>query len=84
LSSIKKPTAELTETLIDLPSVLEARPIDVLNARLLKASLIPMETNNTKLYERQLHFEEQAVSASLERLRAMAESHETTSNSYSL
>jgi DNA-directed RNA polymerase len=57
-----------------------------LDIRLLKASLIPVATNNIKLCERQLYFEEQAVSTSIERLRAMAEARnkETLSNSYSL
>jgi DNA-directed RNA polymerase len=78
LSSRRKPDTESTEALI------EAKSTDVLDVRLLEASLIPAEANNTKLYERQLHFEEQAVSASIERLRAMAEARETSSNSYSL
>jgi pentatricopeptide repeat protein len=86
LSSMGKPTTELTETSIDLSSALEARPTDVLDVRLLRASLIPVTDNTTKLYERQLHFEEQAVTASIERLRVAAEAQDTerSSNSYSL
>jgi DNA-directed RNA polymerase len=86
LSSMGKSITEPTETPIDLSSVLEARPTEVLDVRLLKASLIPVTAKDIKLYERQLHFEEQSVSASIERLRAMAEvqNTETSSNSYSL
>jgi DNA-directed RNA polymerase len=86
LSSMGKPTTKSTKTSIDHSSVLEARSANVLDVRLLKASLIPVAVNNTKLYERQLRFEEQAVSASIERLRKMAEAQdaETSSNSYSL
>jgi DNA-directed RNA polymerase len=86
LSSAGRPTIESTKTPTDLSSVLETRPTDILNVDLLKALLIPVEANNTKLYERQLHFEEQAVSASLERLRVVAgmQDTETPSNSYSL
>jgi DNA-directed RNA polymerase len=86
LSSMGKPTTEVTETPVDLSSILETRPTNVLDVRLLKASLIPVEAKNMELYERQLHFEEQSVSASIERLRVMAEAQntETSSNSYSL
>jgi hypothetical protein len=86
LGSMGKPTTEPTETLIDFSSALEARPTNVLNVRLLRTSLTPVATNNTKLYERQLHFEGQSVCASIERLCAVAEarSTETTFNSYSL
>jgi DNA-directed RNA polymerase len=86
LSSMGKPTTELVEAPIDLSSVFEARPTNVLDMRPLEASLIPVEAKNMQLYERQLHFEEQAVSTSLERLRAVAKAQDTeaSSNSYSL
>jgi DNA-directed RNA polymerase len=86
LISMGKPTTESTKTSIGHSSVLGARSANVLDVRLLKASLIPVATNNTKLYESQLHFEEQAVSASIKQLRAMTEAQntETSSNSYSL
>jgi DNA-directed RNA polymerase len=81
-----KPTTESTEASIDHSSVLEIKPTDVLDVRLLKASLVPVEAKNMELYERQLHFEEQSVNTSLERLCAVAEAQdtETSSNSYSL
>jgi DNA-directed RNA polymerase len=84
LSSMRKPTTESTETQIDLSSVPGAGSTDVLDVRLLKASLVPVEAKNMELYERQLHFEEQAVSASLEQLRVTAEMQETSFNSHSL
>jgi pentatricopeptide repeat protein len=84
LSIIGRLTTKSTKAPIDLSSVLETRPSNVLDVHLLKASLIPVATNNTKLYERQLHFEEQAVNASIERLRVAAEMQGTSFNSYSL
>jgi DNA-directed RNA polymerase len=84
LSSMGKSTTEPTVLPIDLSSVLEAKSTDVLHIRLLKASLVPVESKNMELYERQLHFEERSVNASIERLQAMAEAQETSFNSYSL
>jgi DNA-directed RNA polymerase len=84
LSSMGNPTTESTETPASLSSVLEAKSTNVLDIHLLKDLLVPVATNDTKLYERQLHFEEQSVTASIERLRAVAEAQETSSNSYSL
>jgi DNA-directed RNA polymerase len=85
-SSMGKPITEPTETPINLSSILETKPADALDIRSLNVSLIPVATNNLKLYEHQLYFEEQAVRASLERLRVVAEvqSTETSFNSYSL
>jgi DNA-directed RNA polymerase len=75
-----------TETPVDLSSVPEARSTDVLGVRLLKASLAPVAAKNMDLYERQLHLEQQAMNASLERLRAVAETQgtEMAFNSYPL
>jgi pentatricopeptide repeat protein len=86
LSGMGKSTTESTETLIDLSSVLETKPTNALDVRLLKASLTPVEAKNMESYERQLCFEKQSVSASIERLRAMVETQDTeaSSNSYSL
>jgi DNA-directed RNA polymerase len=86
LSSVGKSTIETTDTPIDLSSVLETRPTDVLDIRLLKASLTPVESKNMELCKRQLHFEEQSINTSIEQLRTVAETQdmETSSNSYSL
>jgi DNA-directed RNA polymerase len=79
-------TTTTTKTSVDLSSVPEARSTDVLGVRLLKASLIPLANKEMDLYERQLHLENQAVNASLERLRAVAETRgiEMAFNSYPL
>ncbi|RKP10634.1 DNA-directed RNA polymerase N-terminal-domain-containing protein [Thamnocephalis sphaerospora] len=53
-------------------NVPEAISTDVLGVRLLKKSLNPVAAKNLDLYERQLQLEDQAMIASLERLRAVA------------
>jgi DNA-directed RNA polymerase len=86
LSAMRKPATEPTETSIDLSSVPAARSTDALDVHLLNASLAPVEAKDIESYERQLHFEEQTMSASLERLRVAAEEQnpEASSNSDSL